>query len=302
MTNVLSVDVEECFHASEIGAPISGWDRLPSRIEPQVERVLELLDRHSVKATFFVLGWIAERHPALVREIAVRGHELGCHSHRHRLVYDLTPAEFEEDTAAAVRAIEDAAGVRPRLYRAPSYSITSRSLWALDLLAANGFTHDSSIYPITHDRYGIPGFGTAARMLPTPSGSLMEVPIATVQVWGNRLPVGGGGYLRLLPYRYTAAGIRRLNTRGGLPACVYFHPWELDPAQPRLGARWISNLRTYTGVGRMEAKLERLLREFRFSTLTAVHPASAGAPPRPTTRLSATSRQPSAHEAASPAS
>lgn len=277
MTNVLSVDVEECFQASEIGAPASGWDRLPSRVEPQTRRVLDLLDRHSVRATFFVLGWIAQRHPALVREIAARGHELGCHSHAHRLVYDLTPAEFEEDTAAAVRAIEDAAGSRPRLYRAPSYSITSRSLWALEVLAANGFTHDSSIYPITHDRYGIPGFGASARILSTPSGSLLEVPVATVDVFGNRLPVGGGGYLRLLPYRYTAAGIRRLNARDGQPACVYFHPWELDPAQPRLGSRWISNLRTYTGLAGMEAKLESLLREFRFSSLTAVHPAPAAA-------------------------
>jgi polysaccharide deacetylase family protein (PEP-CTERM system associated) len=273
MINVLSIDVEECFHASEIGAPMSGWDLLPSRVEPQTRRVLDLLDRHSVKATFFVLGWIAQRHPALVREIAARGHELGCHSHTHRLVYDLTAAEFEKDTATAVRAIGDAAGMRPRLYRAPSYSITSRSLWALEVLAANGFTHDSSIYPITHDRYGIPHFGASARTVSTPSGSLLEVPIATVDVLGSRLPVGGGGYLRLLPFRYTAAGIRRLNARDGLPACVYFHPWELDPAQPRLGSRWISNLRTYAGLAGMEAKLEGLLREFRFSTLTAVHPA-----------------------------
>jgi polysaccharide deacetylase family protein (PEP-CTERM system associated) len=272
MLNALSVDVEECFHASEVGATPEDWDSLPARVEPQTRRVLELLDRHSVKATFFILGWVARRHPRLVREIVAAGHEIGCHSYAHQLVYRLTPAEFVRNTETAVQAIADACGQRPRIYRAPSYSITAQSLWALEFLVSSGFTHDSSIYPIAHDRYGMPEFGPCPRLLTMPSGSLFEVPIATVGVFGSQLPVGGGGYLRLLPYRYTAAGIRRLNTRDSQPACMYFHPWELDPAQPRLSMGRISRLRTYSGLGGMEAKLNRLLADFRFSTITTVYP------------------------------
>lgn len=273
MLNALSVDVEECFHAAEVGASPDSWDSLPSRVEPQTRRVLELLDRHSAKATFFVLGWVARRHPRLVREIVAAGHELGCHSYAHQLVYRLTPAEFAQDTRTAIDAISEAAGHTPRSYRAPSYSITTQSFWALEILAANGFTHDSSIYPIAHDRYGMPEFGTCPRMISTPAGMLLEVPIATVRIFGNNLPVGGGGYLRLLPYQYTAAGIRRLNTRERQAACIYFHPWELDPAQPRLASGLIARARTYSGLGTMEAKLRALLSEFRFAPLTTVHPA-----------------------------
>jgi len=276
--NILSVDVEEYFHPTEVqgATPFEHWASLPSRVERQTVQLLEVLERHDVRGTFFVLGWIAERHAALIRRIAAAGHELGCHSYAHRLVYELTPVEFGQDTRRAVKAIEDAAGVTPRIYRAPSFSITSQSYWALEILVECGFTHDSSIYPIQHDRYGIPGFGRHAQTLSTAAGPIMEVPAATVRLPGNRIaPVAGGGYLRLLPYRYTAAGIRRINQDERMPACVYLHPWEMDPAQPRLALAWSSRLRTQAGVRGMRSKVERLLRDFRFSTLGAVHPAKS---------------------------
>ena len=211
VANALSVDVEENFHATEVGAPAAWWPSLPSRVCAQTGAVLSLLDDYSVRATFFILGWVAERHPEVARAIAAAGHQIGCHSYAHRLVSTLTPAEFREDTRRAVAAIEDACGVTPRLYRAPSYSITAESLWALEVLVECGFTHDSSIYPIRHDRYGIPDFGRQPRTVATPAGSIVEIPVATAVALGRNVPVGGGGYLRLLPYRYTAAGIRRIN-------------------------------------------------------------------------------------------
>lgn len=269
--NIISVDVEEYFHPTELARHVrqDEWTSLPSLVEPETHCVLEIFDRHQVKGTFFVLGWVAERYPALIREIASSGHEIGCHSFFHRLVYDLSPAEFREDTRRAVEAIAQACGIRPRAYRAPSYSITEKSLWALETLVECGFTYDSSIYPIQHDRYGIPGFGRHCRTMATPSGSIVEVPIATVQLSEqNVAPVGGGAYLRLLPYRYTAAGVRRINREDQQPACMYFHPWELDPDHPRLAHGWVSRLRTYTGLGSMSRKIERLLADFKFGPLT----------------------------------
>lgn len=274
MTNVLSVDLEEYFHPTEVQpfvAP-SGWSGLPSRVEMQTHQILELLSKHGVSATFFIVGWLAEKHPRLIRLIADAGHELASHSYAHRLVYDLTPDEFRADTQRSIDAIADASGFRVRAYRAPSYSITKRSMWALEILAECGFTHDSSIFPIAHDRYGIPGFSRHAQPIATSAGAIYEVPVATVQLRKNRVaPVGGGGYLRMLPYRYTAAGLRRINTEERKPACVYFHPWEIDPDQPQLATGLIARARTYTGLRSMARKLERLLVDFRFSTLTTVH-------------------------------
>jgi polysaccharide deacetylase family protein (PEP-CTERM system associated) len=272
-SNILTIDVEEYFHPTEIQAFINQdqWPALPSRVEWQVHLILNMLEERGVKATFFILGWLADRQPGLIRAIAARGHEIGCHSYAHRLVYDLSPAEFRADTLRAAAVIADASGVSPRAYRAPSYSITRQSFWALEILIECGFTHDSSIYPIAHDRYGIKGFERHAHVLQTPSGPIREVPIATVKLANGRIaPVGGGGYLRLLPYRYTAAGIRRMNRAERQPACIYFHPWEIDPEQPRLAEGLIARLRTYTGLARMRRKLERLLSEFRFGSLNAV--------------------------------
>jgi len=274
MLNAVTVDVEEYFHPTEVQTAInqSGWAALPSRIERQLDQTLELLAARRTKATFFVLGWVAERHPRAIREIVAAGHEIGCHSYWHQLVYSLTPQQFRSDTRCAVAAIEDAGGVTPRVYRAPSYSIVQKSMWALEILVEEGFVSDSSIYPITHDRYGIPGSPRHPYVIETPAGPIREFPIATVRLSKDRVaPIGGGGYLRLLPYRYTSAGIRRLNRDENQPACIYFHPWEIDPDQPRLASGLIARLRTYTGVKGMARKLDRLLTEFQFSTLSQVY-------------------------------
>ena len=278
MINALTIDVEEYFHPSEVqrSTSMDDWEGLPSRVEEQTDRVLELLDRHSVSATFFVMGWVADRRQEVVRKILRAGHEIGCHSYTHQMVYTLTPAQFRDDTLRAISAIENAGGVTPRLYRAPSYSITNESLWALEILAECGFEYDSSIFPIKHDRYGIPAFSRRAQVLRTPSGPIMEIPVATVELGnGTIVPVGGGAYLRMLPYRYTAAGIRRINKVESQPACIYFHPWELDTRQPRLASGFISRVRTYTGLGGMEGKLNRLMTEFQFSTMSSVYPNEA---------------------------
>jgi polysaccharide deacetylase family protein (PEP-CTERM system associated) len=275
MTNAISVDVEDYFHPSELQNCTSrdSWESLPSRVERSTAEVLELFARHNVSGTFFILGWVAHRYPALVRKIAAAKHEIACHSYLHRLVYELTPEEFRDDTRKAQAAISDACGILPRMYRAPSYSITSSSWWALKILVECGFTHDSSIFPISHDRYGVPGFSRHPKVLETASGSILEVPVATVKLSKDRIsPVGGGAYLRLLPYRYTAAGIRHINNREGQPACMYFHPWELDPEQPRIARGLVSRLRTYAGLRGMKSKLDHLLRDFHFSTLGEVYP------------------------------
>jgi len=281
MDNALTIDVEEYFHPSEVQPFVSEnqWDGLDSRVELQTRWVLDLLAEHDTKATFFILGWVAERRRSLVRSIADAGHEIGCHSYAHQLVYRQTPAEFRKDTERAVRAIEDSCGMTPKLYRAPSYSITRESFWALDVLVECGFSHDSSIYPISHDRYGIPGFQRQAHVITTGSGPIQEIPIASfLDSRGRAVPMGGGGYLRLLPYGYTAAGIRRVNRVEQQPACIYFHPWEIDPDQPKLATGLIARARTYTGLRGMKRKLERMITEFRFSTMGTVYSDSARTP------------------------
>lgn len=276
MLNAFTVDVEDYFHPSEVGARLgpSQWSALPSRVEIGTSALLELLAEYDVHATFFVLGWVAHKHPGLIRRIASAGHEIACHSYEHRLVYQLSPAEFKADTQNALQAISDACGISPRAYRAPSFSVTNKSLWALEILAECGFTHDSSICPIVHDRYGIPGSPRHAYVLKTPSGPLIEIPVATVQLSPHRVsPVGGGGYLRIFPYRYTAAGLHRINRTERQPACLYVHPWELDPDQPKLATGCIPRLRTYIGLKGVQHKISRLMKDFAFSTLEAVYRA-----------------------------
>jgi polysaccharide deacetylase family protein (PEP-CTERM system associated) len=274
--NIFSVDVEDYFHPSEVqrSIPSTRWDSIDRRVANNTRTILDLLARNNTRATFFILGWVAEKEPALVREIASAGHEIGCHSFWHRLVYDLTSEEFAADTTRACDAIEAACGSRPRIYRAPSYSITQRSTWALEVLARLGFTHDSSIYPVHHDRYGIPGFPRHASVLETAAGRIVEVPPAAVELKpGTNIPVGGGGYLRMLPYRYTAAGIRTLNHIDQIPACIYIHPWELDHSQPKVAQGAISRLRTYLGLADFERKTSRLLQEFEFGPLGEIIPS-----------------------------
>ena len=277
MRNVFSVDVEDYFHPTEVGAGIDPdtWSSLESRVDVGTSLLLDQLAEHHTRATFFIVGWVAEQKPTLIRRIASAGHEIACHSYWHRLVYDLSPAEFKADTRDAIHAIEDACGITPRAYRAPSFSVTQKSLWALDILAELGFTHDSSVSPIVHDRYGIPGSPRHAHVIHTSSGPIQEVPAATVQLSEHRIaPVGGGAYLRLFPYRYTAAGLRRMNNVENQPACLYVHPWELDPDQPKLAKGRIARARTYTGLSTVAQKISRLLQDFEFTTLSEVHPAA----------------------------
>jgi len=274
MLNIISIDVEDYFHPAEVSRDSgpSHWRDYRSRVDVGLNLIMNMLAETQTLGTFFILGWVAEQHPSLIRRIAEAGHEIGCHSYEHRLVYRLTPQQFKSDTVRAIRAIEDACGIRPRAYRAPSYSITTQSLWALDVLIECGFTHDSSIYPIRHDRYGIPGFSRHATAIKTAAGAIIEVPVATVRILDGVAPIGGGGYLRILPYRYTAAGIRRLNRDEGQPACIYTHPWELDTGQPRLATGLVSRMRTYAGLDTVATKLKRMLRDFRFAPLAQVHP------------------------------
>ncbi|HEX4347554.1 MAG TPA: XrtA system polysaccharide deacetylase [Vicinamibacterales bacterium] len=266
--NIFSVDVEDYFHVEAFSDIVlrDRWSSYPLRVEANTRRVLDLLDEHHVEATFFVLGWVADRLPQLVREIAARGHEVGCHSYWHRLIYTLTPREFAEDTARAKSAIEQAAGQAVHGYRAPSYSITRRSLWALEVLAEAGFTYDSSIFPVRHDTYGIPDAPRAPFRITTTSGPIVEYPIATFRLpVGPNFPVGGGGYLRLLPFWYTRIGVARAAAER-LPLVAYIHPWEIDPQQPRLPGRARSRFRHYTNLSRTRGKLSALLRLGSFTS------------------------------------
>lgn len=265
--NVISVDVEDYFHAETFSSVVarSSWEDRPSRVVSNTQRLLELFAARQVQATFFIVGWVAERFPALVREIAAAGHEVACHSYWHRLIYKLERQEFREDTRRAKSVIEQIAGQPVYGYRAPTYSIVARSLWALDILAELGFTYDSSIFPIHHDRYGIPDAPRFPFRIQTGAGPLFEFPITTFRVRNHNLPVGGGGYLRLLPAWYTKLGVRRVE-REGLPVIAYIHPWEVDPEQPRLPGGLTSRLRHYTNLSRTYRRLDHLLQQTSFTS------------------------------------
>lgn len=269
---VLSVDVEDYFQVEAFAGVVSrsDWDRWPSRVVENSRRCLDLCDDCGVKATYFMLGWVAHKFPALVRDIHARGHELACHSFWHRPVYSLNPETFRQDLRDARTAIEQAAGAPLQGYRAPSWSITAKSLWALDVLAEEGFTYDSSIFPIRHDLYGIPGAQRFPYVIETKSGKLMEYPPATIQLGSMNLPAAGGGYLRILPFPYTQWALRRLERENGSTIVMYFHPWELDPDQPRIASHLKSRFRHYTNLRRMETRLRCLLGRHRFEPLCSL--------------------------------
>lgn len=274
--NMMTVDVEDYFQVSgfEGVVPRDSWSSYESRVAANTDRVLALLDEAGVRATFFVLGWVAERYPQVVKRIAAAGHALASHSYWHRLVYDLTPAEFREDLRRAKDAIESVAGRRVRGFRAPSFSIVERSFWALDVLVEEGYEYDASIFPIRHDRYGVPTAPRAPHVLQRGSGALLEVPATAAKVGPLTLPLGGG-YFRLMPYRLTRLAIRQTNDRDGRPAMFYIHPWEFDPDQPRIPAPLVSRLRHYNQLGRTADRFRRLLRDFRFGPVEDVVLAGA---------------------------
>lgn len=267
--NALTVDVEDYFHVSALAPSIDrgSWGSRESRVVANTHRLLDLFGQFGVRGTFFVLGWVAERHPQLVKDIAQAGHEVACHGFSHRLVYEQSPEEFREETLRSKRLLEDAIGAAVLGYRAASYSIVRRSLWALDILAEAGFAYDSSIFPVHHDRYGIPDAERNPHRMATPGGrSIVEWPLAAASVLGLRLPVAGGGYFRLLPYAVSRWGLASINRRDQRPFMFYLHPWEIDPGQPRVRVSWLSRFRHYTNLDKCEARLRRLLGEFRFGT------------------------------------
>jgi polysaccharide deacetylase family protein (PEP-CTERM system associated) len=267
IANALSIDVEEYYHGMEFEAAVPAEQRssLPSRVEDSVDRVLALLAEHGATATFFIVGQVAERHCHMVRKIAAAKHEIACHSYRHELVFRQSPQEFRLDIRQAKVVLENETGMAVIGYRAPNYSITAAQDWAYDILLEEGFRYDSSVYPISHDRYGYP---SAPRFPYTLRGEhhsgLIEFPIGTVRLWGHNFPIGGGGYFRLLPEALVRYGIRHVNTRETQPVMFYFHPWELDPGQPRPPMPWHHRFRHYVGLSRQEMKLTRLFQRIPF--------------------------------------
>jgi polysaccharide deacetylase family protein (PEP-CTERM system associated) len=273
--NVLTVDVEDYYQVSAFDSRVSrdNWGAIPSRVVANTNRLLDLFDQRRVKATFFVLGWIGKHFPGLVRQIVDRGHEVGCHSYWHRLIYQLTPDQFRDDTRLARDVLEDAAGTAVTAYRAPTFSITAHAEWALDILCELGFQIDSSIFPVRHDRYGMPGaqrYPTRIRRL---AGELWEYPPTVARIGPWNVPVAGGGYFRLFPLRFTQHCFRQVNA-ANQAVMFYLHPWEIDPDQPRIPRRPWQNWRHYVNLDKTERKLDLLLAAFRFGTLREVHAAT----------------------------
>lgn len=272
VTNAMSVDVEDYFqvHALEPHFPRADWDRVATRVGDSIDRTLDLFARHDVRATFFILGWVAERFPVHIRRIATAGHEIASHGYAHHRVTELDPETFRRDLADTRRLLQEVSGQPVQGYRAPSYSIGESSRWALDVLEEEGYAYSSSIYPIRHDHYGM---RSAPRhpFHPTAAGGLLEIPISTVELGGRRLPCGGGGYFRLYPYAVSRWAIQRINELERRSTVFYFHPWELDPGQPRVqGVNARTRFRHYLNLERMESRLDRLLADFDWDRMDRV--------------------------------
>jgi polysaccharide deacetylase family protein (PEP-CTERM system associated) len=279
----MSVDVEEHFQVSAMEPVITrgDWDRLPSRVVANTERVLRLFERQGVRATFFTLGWVAERHPALVRAIVAGGHELASHGMSHQRVHSLSEAAFRADVRASKRLLEDIGGVPVVGYRAPSFSIDARTPWAHAVLRAEGYRYSSSVFPLATDHYGMPD---APRFVyqPFADSSFLEIPLTTAELAGRRWPCAGGGYFRLLPFGVSRAGLRRVAGRDREACVFYFHPWEVDPGQPRVaGLSARARVRHYLNLPRMLPRLERLCRDFAWDRMDRVFPVAPARADRP---------------------
>jgi polysaccharide deacetylase family protein (PEP-CTERM system associated) len=269
--NAFSVDLEDYFHTEVASSAVSysDWDVMPSRIRPSTSRMLDLLDEHDTRATVFVLGWVARRHPSLVRQIAERGHEIACHSNLHKAVFRLDRSSFYEDTRIAKQSVEDATGMKLLGYRAPSFSMIPGTEWAFEILYELGFQYDSSVNPIRHKFYGNPNSPRHPHRVG--QSELIEIPVASWRVAGTNLPVSGGAYLRLLPYSYIRSGLASINLKEHKPYTIYVHPWEIDAYQPRLKLNWRSNIRQSWGISTMEDRIARLLESFRFAPISEVY-------------------------------
>ena len=271
IVNALTIDVEDYFQVSAMAPYIerSDWDSTECRVERNVDRILGLLDEAGAHATFFTLGWIAERHPRVAQRIVAGGHELASHGYGHQRASDQSPDAFLADIKLAKAVLEDISGVEVQGYRAPSFSIVRGSLWALDVLIEEGHSYDASIFPIRHDRYGIADAPRHAHRIDTPAGSIVEVPSSTVRIGQHNLPIAGGGYFRLLPYAWTRWGMSKLNGAGE-PALFYIHPWEIDVNQPRLPVGRVTALRHYRGLDKTLDRLDTLGKDFAFNTVSAM--------------------------------
>lgn len=272
-TNALTVDVEDYFQVAAFADKIqyAKWDNFQLRVEENTNQLLELFDRHQTKATFFILGWVAERVPNLIREIHDQGHEVACHGYSHQLIYNQDIETFTNETRKAKHILEDISGEKVTGYRAASYSITRDSLWALDTLVDLGFVYDSSIVPVHHDLYGIPDMPRFPYNIDTPNGSqLVEFPPTTISLPLMNLPVGGGGYFRLFPYWFTHRALSWVNQHDNKPFVFYLHPWEIDVNQPRIKGRWLSRFRHYNNLSKCYDRLDKLLNQFKFSTVQDV--------------------------------
>ncbi|MBE6426109.1 MAG: DUF3473 domain-containing protein [Planctomycetaceae bacterium] len=269
--NAFTVDVEDFYQVSAFdrSIPRSEWENYPQRIMESLPRILDLMSETQTRGTFFILGWQAEKHPELVRAIADAGHEIGFHSFSHSLIYEMEPEAFREELRRGKAILEDLTGQKVEAFRAPSFSITKKSLWALDILAEEGFRYDSSIFPIYHDRYGIPDAPREIHQRMTSEGLIWEFPPTASALGPMNLPVSGGGYFRLYPYALTRYFLRKINQKEKRPFIFYVHPWEVDPEQPRLpfGSRAVQ-FRHRVGLGRNLVKLRKLLRDFSFGTLS----------------------------------
>ncbi len=267
IVNALSVDVEDYFQVSAFESTIerAAWDSLPCRVESNVDRILALLEDRGCRATFFTLGWVGERYPQLVRRIVGAGHELASHGYAHRRATDQTPHAFYDDISRARKLLEDISGGAVVGYRAPSFSISTRNLWAFDCIARAGYRYSSSVYPVHHDHYGMPD---APRFAYRVGNGLTEVPLTTARLFGVNVPAAGGGYFRLAPYAVTRWALERVNRNDRRPAVFYLHPWEIDPGQPRIhGAKLKSRLRHYLNLSKTESRLSRLLSDFRWDRI-----------------------------------
>lgn len=280
ITNALTIDVEDYFQVSAFAPYIAReeWPSRECRVERNVDRILAMLASHKIHATFFTLGWIAERYPHLVRAIVAQGHELASHGYGHERASDLTPAAFTADIQRAKSLLEDLGGVPVQGYRAPSFSIGAGNLWAFDCLQEAGYRYSSSVYPIRHDHYGMPD---APRFAFQVREGLLEVPVTTARVMQRNLPASGGGYFRLLPYGLSHWLLSKVNGQDQQSAVFYFHPWEIDPGQPRVrNSNWKSRFRHYLNLDRMEGRLDRLFADFRWGRMDQVF--LQGTSPAPT--------------------
>lgn len=265
INNVFSVDVEDYFQVAAFSKKISrhDWDSYESRVVKNTEVILDMLDRYQIKATFFVLGWVCERNVGLVKKIHSKGHEVASHGYSHEMIYNQTPEKFESEVKYSKMLLEDAIGEKVRGYRAASYSITKKSLWALDILAECGFEYDSSIFPVHHDNYGLPSSPDVPYKIKTNGGlEIIEFPLTSLNVFGYRLPIAGGGYFRLFPYWFVKSALRYINNSLNQSFVFYIHPWEIDVSQPRINANLKSRFRHYNNLHKCEERLDKLLKDF----------------------------------------